>query len=72
MTETKPSTMKPCPFCGGPGKHTYQRWARRDFHGVHCDGDCGTFFDCRAPTEGEAIEAWNTRPSSPQTPEQAK
>lgn len=61
MTEPKPSTMKPCPFCGGPGAHVHQRWANRDFHGVICEGDCGTFFDCREATEGRAVDAWNRR-----------
>lgn len=53
--------ISPCPFCGGAGKPVHQRWSGRDFHGISCDGDCLTFFDCRAASEAEAIAAWNTR-----------
>lgn len=50
-----------CPFCGGGGKSVVQKWSGREYHGVSCDGDCLTFFDCRAATDAEAIAAWNTR-----------
>ena len=55
------AVLKPCPFCGGQGKPVRQHWADRDFHGVRCDGECGTFFDCRAPDSDEAARVWNTR-----------
>lgn len=57
---TETVTLLPCPFCGGPGEPVKQRWSRRDYHGVRCDGDCGTFFDCRAEDSEDAAEAWNT------------
>lgn len=64
MTEPK-EALKPCPFCGGEAKTTEKRFGVpkkwRILWGVYCDGDCGTFFDCREPSESKAIAAWNTR-----------
>ena len=57
--------LKPCPFCGGEAKATEKRFGvpRRwqMLWGVYCDGDCGTFFDCREPSKSSAVTAWNTR-----------
>ena len=52
--------LKPCPFCGGPGKLKsevgYTKW-------IVCDGDnCPISPECNHYlTETEAIAAWNTR-----------
>ena len=52
--------LYPCPFCGGPGIISKSAGSA-PYYGVCCDGDCLTFFDCRAETEAYAIERWNTR-----------
>lgn len=52
---------KSCPFCGGAGESVHQHWASRDFFGVQCQGECGTFFDCRAKSMEEARQQWNQR-----------
>lgn len=54
--------IRPCPFCGGPGIISKSA-GRAPYYGVCCDGDCLTFFDCRAETEAYAIEQWNKRPT---------
>lgn len=53
--------LKNCPFCGGIGQHIHQRWLNRNYYGVQCDGDCVTFFDCRAKDEIQAAKEWNSR-----------
>lgn len=71
MTETV--ELKSCPFCGGEAKTTESKFGIpkkwRFLWGVYCDGDCGTFFDCREPSETKAITAWNTRAQSAQLQE---
>lgn len=60
--------LKPCPFCEGEAQAIPKNFALGNapkwiLFGVLCRGDCGTFFDCRKPSEAEAIAAWNTRPA---------
>lgn len=57
--------LLPCPFCGGSGKAVCQRWSGYDHWGVSCQGECGTFFDCRESSEGSAVTAWNRRAPAP-------
>lgn len=54
--------LRPCPFCGDKAKIIFDKYGRLGIlFNVMCDGECGTFFDCREKTEDEAIKAWNTR-----------
>lgn len=60
--------LLPCPFCGGKAKPINERWSARPYHGVQCEGDCVTFFDCREDSPENAAAAWNTRVVSPGLP----
>jgi hypothetical protein len=63
INEMQP-VLRPCPFCGGPGKIVKQNFAPLtppERYGVVCDGPCGTFYDCRLPSAAEAAAGWNTR-----------
>jgi hypothetical protein len=52
-----PTELKPCPFCGKPGKmlsYGSGRWS------VDCSNDdCPAFLSC---SEEAAAQAWNNRP----------
>ena len=60
----KDKELKPCPFCGGEAKLTYNYTVASHVgckRGVHC-GKCGCNLFVFG-TEAVAITAWNTRPS---------
>lgn len=69
--------IKPCPFCGQPGKTQRKRYQRKGFMLPHEKFGQGSFYfagcfgpgcDIRphayADTNKEAIELWNKRPDN--------
>ena len=48
--------LKPCPFCGGEARFVLAGWI---VGWIECPDCKASQFQLR--TEGEAIEAWNTR-----------
>lgn len=58
----KLTPLEPCPFCGGDElSHGVEMRYPDDIAHVQCH-DCDAFVT--APTEAEAITAWNTRPQT--------
>ncbi len=52
--------LRPCPFCGGPGRKECRGGSDQVIFFVQC-GDCGCY-TAEFTSEDAAIEAWNRRP----------
>ena len=61
--DRKPGVLAPCPFCGGPGKHTAIRDGRQIYCGdCHASGPPSYHGPNHMPSALErAISGWNSR-----------